>query len=159
LVRPKRAAADDRQALDKSGVAREREQQAAAGMDAQSQECPVDVDERGFMKDLSRWTPEAATYLARRQGLAQELDQLTPEHWQVIGYIREHHGRTGAAPSRHDVCAGVNLNKQEFSHLFPGGLMTAIRVSGLPGPRGSSDERVPDAHQVLTRNWWAKLTT
>jgi tRNA 2-thiouridine synthesizing protein E len=157
LVPPFRVAVEERQTLDESGDTREREQQAA-GTEAQIQEFPVDVDERGFMRDLSRWTPEAATYLARRQGLPQELDQLTPEHWQVIGHIREHYGRVGGAPSRQDVCANAGLNKQGFSRLFPGGLMMAIRVSGLPGPQGSSDGRVPDAHQVLTRNWWAKLS-
>jgi TusE/DsrC/DsvC family sulfur relay protein len=122
------------------------------------EETPVEVNERGFMKDLSQWTPAAALYLARRQGLRNWPHELTSDHWRVIDYMRVYHDATGNAPSLRYTCRALDLTKRQFSRLFPGGLMTVRRISGLPGPRRApGKQELSMAQQLLARNWWEQL--
>ena len=124
------------------------------------QETPVEVNERGFMTDLSLWTPGAALYLARRQGLRDWPRELTSDHWRVVDYMRVYYNATGNAPSLRYTCRALDLTKRQFSRLFPGGLMTARRISGLPGPRRAANRReLSIAQQLLARNWWEQLTS
>jgi tRNA 2-thiouridine synthesizing protein E len=133
--------------------------QAATGAVAAVRETPVEVNERGFMTDLSQWTPGAALFLARRQGLKDWPRELTSDHWRVIDYMRTYYEATGNAPSLRYTCRALGLTKKQFSRLFPGGLMTVRRISGLPGARRSATEReVSIAQQLMTRNWWERLT-
>jgi TusE/DsrC/DsvC family sulfur relay protein len=126
---------------------------------APAAETPVEVNERGFMLDLSQWTPGAALYLARRQGLDNWPRGFTSEHWRVIEYTRAYFHATGNAPSLRFTCKALGLTKKQFSRLFPGGLVTARRISGLPGPRRSANRReLSAAQQLLTANWWERLT-
>lgn len=132
-----------------------------AGTDAVAAvpETPVEVNERGFMTDLSQWTPGAAVFLARRQGLKAWPRELTSDHWRVIEYMRTYYHATGNAPSLRCTCRALGLTKKRFSRLFPGGLMTVRRMSGLPGPRRSANRReLSIAQRLLTRNWWEHLT-
>jgi tRNA 2-thiouridine synthesizing protein E len=127
---------------------------------ADVQEKPVEVNERGFMTDLSQWTPGAALYLARRQGLPNWPSELTSDHWRVVDYMRVYHKATGNAPSLRYTCRALDLTKRQFSRLFPGGLMTARRISGLPGPRRAANRHeLSIASQLLARNWWEQLTS
>lgn len=124
------------------------------------QEMPVEVNERGFMTDLSQWTPGAALYLARRQGLRDWPRELTSDHWRVVDYMRVYYNATGNAPSLRYTCRALDLTKRQFSRLFPGGLMTARRISGLPGPRRAANRReLSIAAQLMARNWWEQLTS
>jgi len=95
-------------------------------------ETPVEVTDRGFIRDPSQWTPEAARFLARRQGYGQALEHLTDDHWRVIECIRSCYQRHGVAPSRQTVCSELGLTKKQYYQLFPGTMKTAYRVSGLP---------------------------
>jgi len=132
-------------------------QEAAYG--ASPLETPVRVDKRGFMTDLSHWTPAVALYLARRQGLEDWPYELTGRHWRVIEYLRAYYQATGNAPSLRFTCKALGLTKKQFSRLFPGGLMTARRISGLPGSRKSAKRgELSAAQQLLTGNWWERLT-
>jgi tRNA 2-thiouridine synthesizing protein E len=122
-------------------------------------EKPVEVNERGFMKDLSQWTPGAAEYLATQQGGPRGLDRLTPDHWRVIDYMRSYFYRAGKIPSDAQVCKDLGLRRSELSQLFPGSMVTARRIAGLPGPRRSANGRKLSAsQQVLARDWWARFT-
>ncbi len=121
-------------------------------------ETPVEVDVRGFMTDPSQWTPGAALFLARRQGLRDWPRELTSDHWRVIDYMRTYYEAAGNAPSLRYTCRALGLTKKQFSRLFPGGLMTVRRVSGLPGARRSPSEReLSIAQQLMTRDWWERL--
>jgi TusE/DsrC/DsvC family sulfur relay protein len=123
------------------------------------EETPVDVNERGFMTDLSQWTPGAALFLARRQGLEGWPQELGDDHWRVIDFMRSYYDATSNAPSLRYTCKALGLAKRRFSRLFPGGLMTARRISGLPGPRRVANRReLSIAQQLLTGNWWERLT-
>jgi TusE/DsrC/DsvC family sulfur relay protein len=130
---------------------------AAAG--AVLSETPVEVNERGFMTDLTQWTPEVAWYLARRQGVLDWPREFTSDHWRVIDYMRTYYEATGNAPSLRYTCKALGLAKKRFSRLFPGGLVTARRISGLPGNRRcASRTELSTAQQLLTGNWWERLT-
>jgi TusE/DsrC/DsvC family sulfur relay protein len=132
--------------------------QAATGAVAAVQETPVEVNERGFMTDPSQWTPGAALYLARRQGLRDWPHELMSDHWRVIDYMRVYYKATDNAPSLRFTCNALGMTKKQFSRLFPGGLMTARRISGLPGTRRYGNGReLSIAQQLLTRNWWERL--
>ncbi len=103
-------------------------------------EKPVEVDEKGFMRNPSEWSREAAQFLARCQGFGNGLNELTDDHWHVIYFMRSFYDRIGCTPSREDVCNGLGLTKMQFFHLFPGTYRTALRVAGFPGP-GDNAER------------------
>lgn len=119
------------------------------------QEAPVEVDARGFMTDPSQWTPGAALFLARRQGLKDWPRELGSDHWRVIDFMRTYYHATGNAPSLRYTCKMLGLTKRRFSRLFPGGLKTVRRISGLAGPRKPANRY----EQWLTRDWWAHLTS
>jgi TusE/DsrC/DsvC family sulfur relay protein len=145
--------------MDRMTTVQSTETQAATGAVAAVQETPVEVNERGFMTDPSQWTPGAALYLARRQGLKDWPRELTSDHWRVVDYMRVYYEATGNAPSLRYTCRALGMTKRHFSRLFPGGLMTVRRISGLPGPRRSANRReMSIAQQLLTRNWWERLT-
>jgi len=127
---------------------------------AVGEETPVEVNERGFMIDLSLWTPEAALFLARRQGAPKWPQELTSDHWRVIYYMRAYYHATGNAPSLRYTYKALGMTKKRFGRLFPGGLMTVRRISGLPGPRRSANKQeFSIAQQLMTRNWWERLTS
>ncbi|MDA8219237.1 MAG: TusE/DsrC/DsvC family sulfur relay protein [Dehalococcoidales bacterium] len=93
---------------------------------------PIEVDAEGFIRDPSQWSPEAAVFLARRQGFGDALEQLTPEHWRVIEFTRAYYGRYGLPPMREVICQEQNLSKKRFLALFPGTLKTLYKTAGLP---------------------------
>lgn len=105
------------------------------GLDDQPPVLPemcVEVTEKGFIRDPSLWCPEAARYIARRQGYGQALNVLTDEHWRVIDSIRSHYISDGIASSRLTICSELGLTKKQFYGLFPGTMKTSLRVAGLP---------------------------
>lgn len=129
--------------------------EAATEARATVRESQVEVDVRGFMTDPSKWTPGAALFLGRRQGLRDWPRELGSDHWRVIDFMRTYHQTTGNAPSLRYTCRALGLTKKQFSRLFPGGLMTVRRISGLPGPRKAANKR----ERLLTRDWWTILTS
>ncbi len=133
--------------------------QPATEVVAPIEETPVEVDERGFMMDPSQWSPGAALYLARRQGLTGWPRELVSDHWRVIDFMRTYFEATGNAPSLRYTCRALGVTKKRFSRLFPGGMVTVRRMCGLPGSRTAANRReVSLAHRLLTRDWWEKLT-
>jgi TusE/DsrC/DsvC family sulfur relay protein len=122
-------------------------------------ETPVEVNERGFMTDLSQWSPGAALFLARRQGLRDWPRELVSDHWRVIDFMRIYYQTIGNAPSLRYTCKALGMTKKRFSRLFPGGLTTVRRIAGLPGPRRAANRHeLSLARRLLTRNWWEQLT-
>ena len=47
---------------------------------------PVGVDQEGYIQDMDDWSEAFALALAEREGLV-----LTPDHWDVIHFIRSYH--------------------------------------------------------------------
>jgi TusE/DsrC/DsvC family sulfur relay protein len=138
----------------------DRVQTAITADELRISERPVELNERGFMTDPSQWSPGAALYVARRQGLRDWPHELVSDHWRVIDFMRTYYQATGNAPSLRYTCKALGMTKKRFSRLFPGGLTTVRRIAGLPGPRRAANRHeLSLARRLLTRNWWEQLTS
>lgn len=92
---------------------------------------PVELDERGYLKNTADWTRELAPLLAAREGLRQ----LSPDHWRIIDALRGHYEQKGAMPMVRELCRLTGFNLQRIYELFPKGPgQDACRVAGLPKP-------------------------
>jgi len=54
----------------------------------------VEVDEEGYLEDLSSWTEDIATAMA-----AEESVDLTDEHWDIIKFLRDYYEEYQIAPA------------------------------------------------------------
>jgi TusE/DsrC/DsvC family sulfur relay protein len=91
----------------------------------------VQVDDRGYLVDFDQWNDKVAAALAADEGIAE----LTPDHWTVIDFLRDHQEAKGVAPMIRVLCRGVGMTLQQIYDLFPGGpARCACRVAGLPYP-------------------------
>ena len=66
----------------------------------------IPTDSEGYLRSLSDWSEEFAKALAREEGL-----QLTPEHWEVIRYLRSHY-------QEHGVQAQVRVMIRHFTQAW-----------------------------------------
>ncbi len=124
---------------------------------------PVETNQRGFMRDLSQWSPSVAQFLIHQEGHPKGPHELTSNHWRVIDYVRTHYhpnlaSGNGGKPSLSRIRSDLNLTRGEFSQLFPGGLKSALRISGLPGPRRSAKVSLSPAQRLRAGDWWGRLT-
>lgn len=63
----------------------------------------VPTDAEGYLLDLDDWSEDFARALAQQEGL-----QLTPRHWELIRFLREHY-------QTHGVQAQVRAMVRHFS--------------------------------------------
>ena len=89
----------------------------------------VETDADGFLIDPHRWNKGMARGLAHLSG----IEELTPDHWAVIYYLREHHLTYGSLPPMSQVCRTRDLDREAVKRLF-GGCRQAWRTAGLPNP-------------------------
>ncbi len=95
-----------------------------------------ETDGQGYLQNPEDWNKEVAQYLAKVVGL-----ELTSEHWEVIGIIREHYQKYQTAPplkvitnQMKRLCTGKD-NKEYFFNLFPDGPYNqAYKIAGVPMP-------------------------
>jgi dissimilatory sulfite reductase related protein len=93
----------------------------------------VQVNDEGFMTVPGEWTKEIAVELAKEEGLAE----LTPQHWQVIDFCRQHPTASGKAPTLRQITTGTGLSTKDMFTLFPKGPAKKVaRISGLGKPEG-----------------------
>ncbi len=91
--------------------------------------------------ELPEWDEDRGRALARAEGIG-----LTPDHWEVIHFLREHYDREG------NICSGTAMLRalgERFEHqgggkwlytLFPGGpVHQASKIAGLPERPFSAD--------------------
>jgi len=92
----------------------------------------VEFDKDGFMMDASKWTPEIAEAIAKRQSIP-----LTDRHWIVINFARKEFEANGEAPTLRRITKNSGVDTKELYQLFPGGpaKMTAM-IAGLAKPTG-----------------------
>lgn len=102
----------------------------------------VTVDEYGYITDPSKWSKDFARLAAKREGV-----ELTPEHWAVIGFMREFHDDHDVAADQRFVLAFIagrsGLGKAEtrrrMYELFPYGYVKqACKIAGMRQPRAWS---------------------
>lgn len=100
------------------------------------------VHPKGNLVDADDWSEHLAEFLALNEGI-----QLTPEHWEVIHYLRKFYFRYGITPMvrllmkhmREEL--GSNRSSHDYLYqLFPGGpSRQGSRIAGLPEPQGCID--------------------
>ncbi|MDZ7662871.1 TusE/DsrC/DsvC family sulfur relay protein [Thiohalophilus sp.] len=99
----------------------------------------LEVDEEGYLSNLSDWTPEVAEYMAKDEG--QDLNE---NHWEVINFLREYYEEYQIAPAVRVLtkAIGKKLGKEKGNskylyELFPYGPgKQACKYAGLPKPTG-----------------------
>lgn len=67
---------------------------------------PVATDQEGYIQDMTQWSEGFARAQAAKEGL-----ELTPEHWDVIHFIRAHY-------EKHSVQAQVRDMIKHFSRVW-----------------------------------------
>ncbi|RMD68445.1 MAG: sulfurtransferase TusE [Gammaproteobacteria bacterium] len=89
----------------------------------------IAFDAYGFLTDPEAWNEEVAQAIAEKLGLGR----LTEDHWNIIGYVREHYLKTGAIHPPEEICHRFHLDKRCIWQLFKGPL-ELWKVAGLPYP-------------------------
>jgi len=93
----------------------------------------VDVDDEGFLQKPEQWTEAMAPEIAKEVG----VEELTPEHWKVLNYMRTTYLDTGSAPSIRTLGKSSGVPVKELYQLFPKGpAKLAAKIAGIPKPRG-----------------------
>lgn len=86
-------------------------------------------DEDGFILNPGDWDEDLAVELALNDG----LDELTDQHWKVIGYLREHYLAHQTLPPQSYVEWLFAMPRDEVRRIFHS-MREAWRIAGLPNP-------------------------
>jgi tRNA 2-thiouridine synthesizing protein E len=93
----------------------------------------VSVNDEGFLEQPEQWSEDMAVELARREG----IDALTPEHWQVINFMRKEYFEKGTGPTVRGLGKTSGVSIKDLYRLFPKGpAKLAAKIAGIPKPRG-----------------------
>jgi TusE/DsrC/DsvC family sulfur relay protein len=94
----------------------------------------LELNEEGFLTDPQQWDKQVAEALAKAQ---EGIENLTPEHWAIIEFIRNHFLQTNLAPMVRSICKTTGLPLRRIYELFPSGpAKGACKIAGLPKPDG-----------------------
>jgi len=99
----------------------------------------IEVDEEGYLVNLSDWQEDVAQVLANDDNL-----ELKDEHWEIINFLREYYNDYQIAPAVRVLTKAVGKklgkdkgNSKYLYELFPYGPgKQACRYAGLPKPTG-----------------------
>ncbi len=92
----------------------------------------VDVNEEGYLTDMTLWNEEIAAAIAAEENVGP----LTDAHRRVISYLREQQAKGAALTIRSMGKSGVVTTKELYD-LFPGGpLKKSSKIAGIPKPVG-----------------------
>jgi len=92
----------------------------------------VDVNEEGYLTDLTLWNEDIAAAIAAEENVGP----LTEAHMKVIRYLREQQAKGAALTIRSMGKSGVVTTKELYD-LFPGGpLKKSSKIAGIPKPVG-----------------------
>jgi tRNA 2-thiouridine synthesizing protein E len=90
------------------------------------------LDEDGFLDNADEWDEEVAHVLA----ISEEVE-LTPEHWDIINYLRNYYAEFGVAPMVRKMLKDTKKTQAEIYDMFPSGPgKGACKIAGLPKPTG-----------------------
>ncbi|RUO79328.1 TusE/DsrC/DsvC family sulfur relay protein [Pseudidiomarina taiwanensis] len=95
------------------------------------------TDKHEYLADVNEWSPELAEYIAELEGI-----ELTPEHWEVVWFVREFYQTYDTSPAMRVLtkAIGQKLGADKarsiyLYQLFPKGpAKQATRIAGLPKP-------------------------
>ncbi|MDH5325844.1 MAG: TusE/DsrC/DsvC family sulfur relay protein [Gammaproteobacteria bacterium] len=102
----------------------------------------IQLSEAGWLENLDEWSEDLAHQIAKNE----QIDELTPEHWDIINVAREYFQDNGtvAEPRAFSKIMkqrfGADRSSQKYIYsLFPTGLIKcANKIAGLPRPKGCS---------------------
>ena len=97
----------------------------------------IETDSEGYLKDTTQWSEGLAQAIAANEGI-----ELSPEHWEVVRFVREFYLEFNTSPAiRMLVKAMANTfgeekgNSRYLDRLFPKGpAKQATKIAGLPKP-------------------------
>ena len=100
---------------------------------------PLQVDEEGYLLNLSDWNEEVAGEIAKKENIA-----MSPSHWEVVNFLRDYYNEYQIAPAVRVLtkAIGKKLGPDKGSstylyELFPyGPAKQACKIAGLPKPTG-----------------------
>jgi dissimilatory sulfite reductase related protein len=93
----------------------------------------VELNDEGFFVDPMQWTREIAVELAKRN----DIDELTPQHWQVLDFMRKEYFEKGTGPTVRVLGKTSGVSVKDLYLLFPKGpAKMAARIAGIPKPKG-----------------------
>jgi tRNA 2-thiouridine synthesizing protein E len=91
------------------------------------------LDNDGFLREISNWNREMAEDLAERN----DLGPLSESHWKIIDFVRDYYQEHGEGPAVVKIGKGLGMKPSEICKLFPCGVARgAYRLAGLPRPAG-----------------------
>ena len=96
----------------------------------------LETDADGYLLEAN-FTDEVVEAIAAAEGIA-----LTPEHWEVIRYLRDEYQENGHTPNFRNMLKGFQAIRPEADSkflydLFPlGPAKQGARMAGLPQPFG-----------------------
>lgn len=94
----------------------------------------IEVDEDGFIADPAIWNEDLARFIAKT---AEDIPELTEEHWKVIHYLNKYYKDFGIAPMIRKLCKDTGFDLKKIYELFPSGpAKGACKIAGLPKPTG-----------------------
>lgn len=99
----------------------------------------IEVDEEGYLVNLSDWDETVADYLAK-----EEKVEMTQNHWEVVNFLREYYSEYQIAPAIRVLTKAIAKklgadkgNNKYLYELFPyGPAKQACKIAGLPKPTG-----------------------
>lgn len=99
----------------------------------------VEADEEGYLVNIGEWNEELALQIAKDENV-----DLTPEHWEVINFLREYYAEYQIAPAIRVLTKALAKrlgpdkgNNKYLYELFPyGPAKQACKIGGLPKPTG-----------------------
>ncbi|GAA3531725.1 TusE/DsrC/DsvC family sulfur relay protein [Zobellella aerophila] len=97
----------------------------------------IETDAQGYLKRVQDWQPELVESLAAEEGIV-----LTPEHWEVIHFVREFYLKYHSSPAIRALVKAMAKelgeekgNSRYLYRLFPKGpAKQATKLAGLPKP-------------------------
>lgn len=90
----------------------------------------VNVNNEGYLTDLSQWNKEIAIEIAKESDI-----ELNEEHWKVIEYLQDQYKKEVALSIRRIGKSGV-VSIKEFYALFPKGpLKISSKIAGIEKPK------------------------
>ncbi len=89
----------------------------------------VDVNEEGYLTDLTQWTKEVAAEIAKEEEI-----ELSDKHYEVLEFLREETAKGSLLTIRKVGKSGI-VDIKGLYELFPGGpLKKSSRIAGIAKP-------------------------
>ncbi|MBS3953954.1 MAG: TusE/DsrC/DsvC family sulfur relay protein [Methylomicrobium sp.] len=97
----------------------------------------LEMTDQGFLVDMTQWNEAVAAQLAQLNRI-----ELTLEHWEILGFIRDYYSRYKHLPNARMFTKAIAKqlgeqkgNSRYLHRLFPDGpLKYACKLAGLPKP-------------------------